>query len=98
MAKRNFQINEQQVLELRQAFEQTRDGPTGTRYQAGRLYGLGYSVGDIQEITGCARSSLMNWVRDYQRGGVTALVDYRQGGNRAKRSTPAEVWVIPSAA
>ncbi len=84
MAKRNFQINEQQALELRQAFEQTRDGPTRTRYQAVRLYGVGYSVGDIQEITGCTRSSLMNWVRDYQRGGVAALVDHRQGGNRAK--------------
>lgn len=84
MAKRNFQINEQQALELRQAFEQTRDGPTRTRYQAVRLYGLGYSVSDIQEITGCTRSSLMNWVRDYQRGGVAALVDHRQGGNRAK--------------
>ncbi len=82
MAKRNFQINEQQALELRQAFEQTRDGPTRTRYQAVR--GVGYSVGDIQEITGCTRSSLMNWVRDYQRGGVAALVDHRQGGNRAK--------------
>ena len=84
MAKRNFQINEQQALELRQAFEQTRDGPTRTRYQAVRLYGVEYSVGDIQEITGCTRSSLMNWVRDYQRGGVAALVDHRQGGNRAK--------------
>jgi len=84
MAKRNFQINEQQALELRQAFEQTRDGMTRTRYQAVRLYGLGYNVGDIQEITGCTRSSLMNWVCDFQRGGVTTLVDHRQGGNRAK--------------
>jgi transposase len=84
MAKRNFQINEQQEVELRQAFEQTRDGPTRTRYQAVRLYGLGYKVGDIQAITGCTRSSLMNWVRDYRQVGVAALVDHRQGGNRAK--------------
>lgn len=84
MAKRNFQINKQQDLELRQAFEQTRDGPTRTRYQAVRLYGLGYKVDDIQAITGCTRSSLMNWVRDYQQVGVTALADHRQGGNRAK--------------
>jgi transposase len=84
MAKRNFQINEQQEHELRQAFEQERDGPTRTRFQAVRLYGLGYRVGDIQEITGCTRSSLMNWVRDYQPNGVAALADQRQGGNRAK--------------
>jgi transposase len=84
MAKRNFQINEQQARELRQAFEQSRDGPTRTRYQAVRLYGLDYSVEDIQEITGCTRSSLMNWVRDYQQTGVTALIDRREGGNRAK--------------
>lgn len=84
MAKRNFQINEQQDLELRQAFEQTRDGPTRTRYQAVRLYGVGYRVGEIEAITGCTRSSLMNWVRKYQQMGVAGLVDHRQGGNRAK--------------
>jgi len=84
MAKRNFQISDEQERELRQAFEQTRDGPTRTRYQAVRLYGRGYRVGEIEAITGCTRSSLMNWVREYQQIGVAGVVDQRQGGNRAK--------------
>jgi transposase len=93
MAKRNFQINEQQDRELRQVFELTRDGPTRTRYQAVRLYGLGYPVSDIQQITGCPRSSLMNWIRDYQQQGVAARRDHRQGGNRA-RLTPEQIQVV----
>ena len=69
---------------LQQAYLRTKDGPTRTRYQAMRLYGLGYPVAQIQEITGCSRTSLMDWCRLYRADGLPGLVDGRVGGNRAK--------------
>ena len=36
------------------------------------------------KITGCSRTSLMEWCRAYREGGIEALVDKRVGGNRAK--------------
>jgi transposase len=84
MALRTFTLTDIQTAELRQGFERTKDGPTRTRYQAVRLYGLGYPVAQIQEITGCSRSSLMDWCRLYATQGIRGLVDGRLGGNRAK--------------
>ena len=66
------------------AYDRTKDGPTRTRDQAVRLYGTGYPVAQIVEITGCSRTSLMDWCRLYRDRGVAALVDGRVGGNRAK--------------
>ena len=80
---RRFQLNEQQVQELKYAFQETADGPTRTRLQAARLYGSGYSVADIQDITGCSRRSLLRWCQKYREQGIDGLMDQRQGGNRA---------------
>ncbi len=49
-----------------------------------RLYGSGYSVAQVIDITGCSRTSLMDWCRVYRRTGLAGLVDGRVGGNRAK--------------
>ena len=84
MATRKFNLTDAQTAELRQAYERTKDGPTRTRYQAVRLYGAGYPVAQIAEITGCSRTSLMDWCRLYRDRGVRGLVDGRVGGNRAK--------------
>ncbi len=84
MAIRKFTLTETQTAELRQAYERTKDGPTRTRYQAVRLYGSGYPVAQIEEITGCSRTSLMDWCRLYRAHGVGGLVDGRIGGNRTK--------------
>ena len=84
MAIRKFTLTEPQTSELRQSYERTKDGPTRTRYQAVRLYGLGYPVAQIEEITSCSRTSLMDWCRLYRTHGVAGLVDGRVGGNRAK--------------
>jgi transposase len=84
MATRKFQLNKQEINELKRAYQQTRDGQTRTRYQAVRMYGQGYAVTEIGELTGCGYSSLMEWCRAYRKGGVEALVDKRRGGNRAK--------------
>jgi transposase len=72
------------------AYATCKDGPTRTRFQAVRLYGLGYPVVQIMDITGCSRTSLMEWCTVYRRGGSTALLDKRLGGNRA-RLTSAQI-------
>jgi len=84
MAKRQFTLTDTQEARLLQAYLRTKDGPTRTRYQAVRLYGLGYPVAQIAEITGCSRTSLMDWCRLYRTAGLPGLVDGRVGGNRAK--------------
>lgn len=84
MARRRNELTEKQLKELRQAYDQTKNGLTRTRYQAVRLYALGYPVDEIMEITGCSRTSLLEWWRKYRRGGVAALADKRVGGNATK--------------
>ena len=83
MRKRTFHLTEAQSNALSAAYLQCRDANTKIRYQAVRLYGLGYSVADIQDICGCSRPRLLCWARAYQEHGITALVDARKGGNRA---------------
>ncbi len=88
MAKRQFKLTEAQDKELKWAYSQCDDAQTKIRYQAVRLYGQGYPVTEILEITGCSRPSLMEWCRDYRQEGVAGLVDQRRGGNHAKLSPP----------
>lgn len=83
MAKREFKLNEKQVSELWCAYDESADGPTRTRYQAVRLYGTGYSLQTIQDVTGCSTSSLQDWVRAYRLSGLAGLRDHRDGGNAA---------------
>ena len=84
MAKRKFQLSETNRQQLIQAYARCKDGSTRTRYQAVRLYGEGYAVADIEQITGCSRTSLMEWCRTYQQDSQQGLVDKRRGGNGAK--------------
>ena len=82
-------LTDRQRNELRLAYDHCKDGPTRTRLQAVRLYGSAYPFAQVQEITGCSRTSLMDWCRRYRSDGLAGLRDGRQGGNRAKL-TPAQ--------
>lgn len=84
MAKRQFQLTKAQVSELIAAYSQTSDGPTRTRLMMVRLYGTGYPVRQIIEITQCSRTSLMEWCQKYLEKGTSALADHRLGGNSRK--------------
>jgi len=86
MAKRKFTLSEAERKELLQAYGNCNDAATRTRYQAVRLYGEGYGVDEIMQITGCSRTSLMEWCRAYREDHSQGLVDKRAGGNRAKLS------------
>ena len=90
MAIRQFQLNEAQIGELTRAYRESKDGVTRTRLQAVRLYGTGYSVEEVIEITGCSRTSLMEWCQKYRLLGIASLADHRQGGNHAKLK-PAQI-------
>ncbi len=93
MAKRKFKLSPTEVNELKAAYQECQDGRTKIRYQAVRLYGTGYAVAEIEEISGCSRPSLMEWCRTYRQYGVAGLIDQRRGGNRAKLS-PVEIEQI----
>jgi len=84
MARKRFQLTEREKAELTGAFANCKDGPTRTRFQAVRLYGMGYPVSEILEITGGSRTSLMDWCRLYRTLGIEGLVDKRRGGNHRK--------------
>jgi transposase len=86
MAKRKFTLTEKEQKQLLRAYELSKNIGARTRYQAVRMYGEGYAVSEIEAITGCRRSSLMEWCREFQRNGAQGLVDKRVGGNSAKLS------------
>lgn len=83
MHRQRKKLTKEQVNELQVAQDSSRNTGSALRYQAVRLYGLGYPVKTIQTICGCSRASLMEWNRYYHQAGVAGLVDQRQGGNRA---------------
>ncbi len=84
MAKRTFQLTAPQISELWRAYDDCTDRNTRTRYQAVRLYGSGYPLRTIRDVTGCSTSSLREWVHCYRHTGVPGLADHRTGGNAAK--------------
>lgn len=83
MRTRAFRLTDEQANELQAAYLQCQDADTKTRYQAVRLYGLGYAVAQIKDICGGSTTSLMEWCRAYRQHDLTALLDHRLGGNRA---------------
>ena len=84
MAKRKFKLTEQERNQLLQAYTLCKDATTRTRYQAVRLYGEGYHEEEIERITGCSRTSLMEWCRAFRADPTQGLIDKRAGGNSAK--------------
>ena len=86
MAKRKFKLTDEERKDLLKAYRTSKDAGTRTRCQAVRLYGEGYAEKEIERITGCSRTSLMEWCRAYRADQSQGLVDHRTGGNSAKLS------------
>jgi len=84
MTIRTFRLSATAAATIQAAELQTKNGPLRTRCQAVRLYGLGYAVADIQTITGCSRTRLLEWCAAYRQAGLAALQDHRRGGNRSR--------------
>ena len=73
MAKRHFQLTQQEIEQFRQAEQQTRDVHELKRLQAVRLYGTGMAIAHIKDIHHCGESSIREWVHKYQQQGLPSL-------------------------
>jgi transposase len=84
MAKRQFELTEDEIAGLRQAEQRTRDVHELRRLQAVRLYGSGISTGEIANVVGCGTCSPRQWAMLYRANGVAGLASHWQGGNANK--------------
>lgn len=84
MANRQFQLNENEIAQLRQQENQTRDVREMKRLQGVRLYGSGLPISQVMAVTGNGESTIREWVQKYQAGGVAALGWQGSGQNASK--------------
>jgi len=84
MAKRHFQLNEQEIEQFRQAEQRTRDVHELKRLQAVRLYGTGMAMRQVMDIHNCGASSIREWVQEYQQTGLSALRSHWSTQNASK--------------
>jgi transposase len=84
MAKRQFQLTEDEIAAFRQAEAQTQDVRELKRLQAVRLYGMGEPVTTIQKLVGCGPASPRQWASRYRQGGLEALRIIWASGNANK--------------
>jgi transposase len=89
MAKRQFQLTDQEVHRIRQAEQQTREVHELKRLQAVRLYGTGMTMRSILNLVPCGESSVRQWAQKYTRDGLEGLKSHWQGGN-ANKLTPQQ--------
>jgi transposase len=88
MAKRQFQLTDQEIRRFRQAEQQTRDVHELKRLQAVRLYGTGMTMRAILNLVPCGESSVRQWAQKYTRDGLEGLKSHWQGGNANKLTPP----------
>lgn len=90
MAKRKFELSEQEIGTLRQAYHSSDSADERARLQAVRLYGEGWAVSDIRDIVDCGERSLRRWCAKYQAEGVEGLKSKRYGNQNAAKLTRAQ--------
>jgi transposase len=86
MAKRQFQLSEEEQQALQEAERQTRDAYELKRLQAVRLYGSGLASGQIRQLVGCGERSIRQWSQRYRQAGLAGLKSAWQGENALKLS------------
>jgi len=86
MAKRQFQLSEQEIRQLRQAEQQTQNVLDLRRLQAVRLYGSGAAMQEITNITNCTGRSVRRWSQRYKEKGLEGLRSQWTGENALKLS------------
>lgn len=86
MAKRQLQLTDQEIENLKGYEKQVWRIADLKRLQAVRLYGSGRSVADIIDMVGCGESSLRLWVQQYQQGGLASLLaQYETSSQNARK-------------
>lgn len=86
MAKRQFQLMDEEIRALEQAERQTRDAYELRRLQAVRLYGSGVSTKEIMRVVNCSDRRIREWTHKYGQQGLTGLKSQWQGENALKLS------------
>ena len=86
MAKRQFQLTEEEQQALGQAERQTRDTYALRRLQAVRLYGSGVPTREIKRMVNCSDRRIREWSQKYGQQGVEGLKSHGQGKNALKLS------------
>ena len=84
MAKRQFQLTDDEIEHFRQRESRTRDVHELKRLQATRLYGCGMLLSQIMSGIGCGESSVRQWAMDYRAKGLSGLQSQWKGGNRSR--------------
>ena len=88
MAKRQFELNDEQVKELKRYEQQSKRTMELKRLQAVRLYGSGRTLSDIVEVVGCGESSVRIWAMQYSESGVFGLLaNYEKSSQNARKLT-----------
>ena len=96
MRTRTFRLTEPEANELQAAYLHAQEADTKTRYQAVRLYGLGYDVAQVCDICACGRRSLLNWTRAYRERGLARLTDQLASHLRpAAHNDGGRQWALP---
>lgn len=86
MAKRQFQLTDEERQAFEQAEQQTRDAYELRRLQAVRLYGSGVATAEINRVGQCTERRIREWTQKYQQTGFAGLKSQWQGENALKLS------------
>ena len=86
MAKRDFQLSQEERQAIERAERQTRDAYELRRLQAVRLYGVGVPSRDITAMVQCSERRIREWAHKYQQDGLEGLKSHWQGENALKLS------------
>jgi transposase len=86
MAKRQFQLTDEEIRAIAQAERQTRDAYELRRLQAVRLYGSGVPTPEITQLVHCDDRRIRVWAQKYGQHGLEGLKSQWQGENALKLS------------
>jgi transposase len=84
MAKRQFQMTDEEIQAFEQAERQTRDAYELRRLQAVRLYGSGVPTQEITRVVQCSDRRIREWAQKYRHQGLDGLKSRWQGENALK--------------
>jgi transposase len=86
MAKRQFQLTDKEIENLKGYEKRVWRIADLKRLQAVRLYGSSHEVADILDMVGCGESSLRLWVQQYQQLGLESLLaQYANSSQNARK-------------
>lgn len=86
MAKRKFQLTDDEKQKFEQAERQTRDAYELRRLQAVRLYGSGIQTSEITRLIQVSDRRIREWTHKYEQQGLERLQSQWQGENALKLS------------